>query len=120
MILVKSDYPVRRRQFGAPRTIALESGEEDREFARMVQIVDGALATRNNGMLFNAKIGSRYRHTIDPRTGAPVDQAPRSVTVSCTTCMDVGVKATLAMLHGGKCRGFFEIQSGLGLVRVLK
>jgi thiamine biosynthesis lipoprotein len=56
---------------------------------RIVQLSHGALAT-----------GNRYSHILDARTGQPVRNAPRSVTVAADTCAQASTLTTLAMLQG--------------------
>ena len=47
---------------------------------------------------------------LDPRTGWPVHDAPRSVTVVAGTCTEAGLLATLAMLHGEQAEEFLTLQ----------
>jgi len=37
---------------------------------------------------------------LDPRTGWPVDGAPRSVTVAAPSCVEAGMLSTMALLQG--------------------
>ncbi len=39
-------------------------------------------------------------HVLDPRTGWPVEGAPRSVTVAAPRCVEAGMLSTLALLRG--------------------
>lgn len=52
--------------------------------------------------------GWRYTHILDPRTGWPVENAPRSVTVAAGTCTEAGMLTTLALLHGSDAEAFLR------------
>jgi thiamine biosynthesis lipoprotein len=56
------------------------------------------------------KDGIRYSHILNPLTGWPVQDAPRSVTVIAGTCTEAGILATFAMLHGEQAEAFLEQQ----------
>lgn len=68
--------------------------------AGLIALRDGALATSGDARRFLQKDGVRYSHILDPRSGWPVRDAPRSVTVAAPTCTEAGLMATLAMLQG--------------------
>jgi thiamine biosynthesis lipoprotein len=55
--------------------------------------------------------GIRYSHILDPTTGWPVRDAPRSITVAADTCTQAGMLATLAMLNGPDAEHFLEAQA---------
>ncbi len=88
------------RSSGARWKVAIESVEEDGRVAGLLELADGALATSGDARRFLLKNGIRYGHILDPRSGRPVKNAPRSVTVAARTCVAAGLTATLAMLHG--------------------
>jgi thiamine biosynthesis lipoprotein len=52
----------------------------------------------------------RYGHILNPKTGWPVIDAPRSVTVVAGTCTEAGMLSTLAMLAGPEAETFLEAQ----------
>jgi len=70
----------------------------------------GGVATSGDAFRFLLKNGIRYSHILDPRTGWPVRQAPRSVTVAAATCTEAGILATLAMLQGKQAESFLDEQ----------
>lgn len=70
----------------------------------------GAIATSGDSRRYLLKNGRRYGHILDPRTGWPVTDAPRSVTVIASSCTEAGILATLAMLHGMDAELFLEQQ----------
>ncbi len=78
---------------------------------RRIRLTAGALATSGDSKRFLLEDGRRYGHILDPTTGWPVRDAPRSVTVAAGTCLDAGMLATLAMLHGAGAETFLEAQN---------
>ncbi|MEO8153626.1 MAG: FAD:protein FMN transferase [Rhizobacter sp.] len=68
--------------------------------AGLIALRGGALATSGDARRHLLIDGVRYSHILDPRTGWPVQDAPRSVTVAAPTCTEAGLLATLAMLQG--------------------
>jgi thiamine biosynthesis lipoprotein len=76
--------------------------------AARISLALGALATSGDARRFLLKAGKRYGHILDPRTGWPVEHAPRSVTVAAPSCTHAGMLATFAMLHGAKAEAFLE------------
>ena len=54
--------------------------------------------------------GRRLGHILDPRTGWPVENAPRSVTVLGSTCIEAGSLATMAYLKGPGASEFLRDQ----------
>jgi thiamine biosynthesis lipoprotein len=73
-----------------------------------LELKTGALATSGDTRRFLLKDGVRYSHILDPRTGWPINNPPRSVTVAAPTCMEAGVLSTLAMLQGDGAEGFLR------------
>lgn len=78
---------------------------------RLIRLGSGGLATSGDARRFLLKDGIRYGHVLDPKTGWPIDNAPRSVTVAADTCTQAGMLATLAMLRGAAAETFLEQQS---------
>jgi thiamine biosynthesis lipoprotein len=75
-----------------------------------LELARGALATSGDARRFVLVNGRRLGHILDPRTGWPVEHAPRSVTVMAATCTDAGTLATLAILRGAEAARFLEEQ----------
>lgn len=73
----------------------------------------GGLATSGDARRYLVRDGKRYGHILDPRTGWPVEQAPRSVTVAAATCTLAGMMATFAMLHGAEAEVFLQAQKNI-------
>ncbi len=77
---------------------------------RLIRLKNGALATSGDARRFILKDGIRYGHILDPTTGWPVANAPRSITIAADTCTQAGMIATLAMLNGEHAEDFLEQQ----------
>ena len=75
-----------------------------------MNITRGALATSGDSRRYILRDGVRYGHILDPRSGWPVREAPRSVTVAAATCTEAGMLATLAMLEGPAAESFLAEQ----------
>ncbi|MDE5948021.1 MAG: FAD:protein FMN transferase, partial [Prevotella sp.] len=59
-----------------------------------------AMATSGNYRNFYYKDGRRYAHTIDPRTGRPVQHSLLSATVLAADCATADAYATAFMVMG--------------------
>jgi FAD:protein FMN transferase len=97
-----------RRNNGESWKVAIESVDCAGSAEAMLEIADGALATSGDARRFLLKNGTRYGHILDPRTGWPVLNPPRSVTVAAPTCIEAGMLATLAILHGDGAEAFLK------------
>jgi thiamine biosynthesis lipoprotein len=96
------------RANGARWRIGIESVEDGGASGAILEIIDGALTTSGDARRFLLKDGVRYSHILDPRTGWPVKDPPRSVTVAAATCLEAGILSTLAMLHGRGAERFLK------------
>jgi len=81
-----------------------------REANLVFELKRAGIATSGDARRFILRDGRRYGHILDPRTGWPVADAPRSVTVVANTCTEAGILATLAMLRGAGAEEFLESQ----------
>lgn len=70
----------------------------------------GGLATSGDTHRFIEHEGRRYGHILDVRTGMPVLDPPRSVTVAAGSCLEAGMIATMAMLNGPGAEKFLQDQ----------
>ena len=68
--------------------------------AAVLHLRHGALATSGDARRFVWHEGRRLGHVLDPRTGWPVEGAPRSVTVAAPRCVEAGMLSTMALLRG--------------------
>lgn len=83
---------------------------EDAVADRLVTLQVGALATSGDAHRFLKKDGVRYGHILDPKTGWPIPDAPRSITVAADTCTQAGMLSTFAMLEGQGAEAFLDAQ----------
>jgi len=105
------DIAVRHpRRDGKPWCIGIEACDAEAEHVGTIRLRSGAVATSGDSKRFLLKDGKRYSHVLDARTGWPVENAPRSVTVLADTCTQAGTFATLALLAGADARSFLEAQ----------
>lgn len=99
------------RRSGAPWVVGVDDPERTGEAALYrVELAQGALATSGDARRFVTWRGRRLGHILDPRTGWPVADAPRSVTVLGATCTEAGMLATLAYLQGPNARAYLDEQ----------
>jgi thiamine biosynthesis lipoprotein len=90
--------------------VGIERPDSDRDAVMVLALERGALATSGDSRRFLLKDAVRYGHILDPRTGWPVRDAPRSVTVAASSCTEAGLLSTLALLHGAQAKAFLEGQ----------
>lgn len=83
-----------------PWSVGIESADRPGTAERIVHLTQGALATSGDARRYVLCNGQRYSHILDARTGWPVPDAPRSITVAAETCSQAGTLTTLAMLQG--------------------
>lgn len=81
-------------------SVGIERHDQSGVARELVKLRRGALATSGDSRRFVLKEGRRYSHILDARTGWPIADAPRSVTVAADTCTQAGTLTTLAMLQG--------------------
>lgn len=74
--------------------------DNDGELQTIVAISGEGLATSGNYRQFYYKDGKKYAHTINPKTGFPVDHNLLSATVIAPTCMQADAYATAFMVLG--------------------
>lgn len=75
-----------------------------------IDLPRGGLATSGDARRFVLHQGRRFGHILNPKTGWPIEGAPRSVTVVAATCVEAGTLSTLAYLKGPGARAFLEEQ----------
>jgi thiamine biosynthesis lipoprotein len=95
----------RPRTAAAAWTVGIEATEGLRG-GTLIELRTGALATSGDARRFLVRDDVRYSHILDPTTGWPVVDAPRSVTVAADTCTQAGMLSTMAMLKGADAEQF--------------
>ncbi len=99
------------RRSGHPWRIGLDDPDRPGDaVVQRLELARGGLATSGNARRYLVHQGKRLGHILNPRTGWPVADAPRSVTVIADTCIEAGTLATLAYLRGPGAREFLEAQ----------
>lgn len=122
LLLQQDDIPVlvnyggdiatnRERLPGMPWLVGIEKPGSDAASDAWVEIKSGGLATSGDAQRYLLKKGIRYSHVLNPKTGWPVEHAPRSVTVAAPTCTQAGILATMAMLQGIDAEHFLDEQN---------
>ncbi len=86
-------------------TIGISKPDENAFFAAndyqaKIHLPDKALATSGNYRNFYVEDGKKYAHTIDPKTGYPVQHSILSSTVFTDNCMTADAFATAFMVLG--------------------
>lgn len=94
-----------------PWQVGIERPGTEQEAAMVLELQHGALTTSGDSRRFLLKDGIRYGHILDPQTGWPVPNSPRSVTVAASSCTEAGLISTLAMLQGSGAQAFLEEQA---------
>lgn len=70
------------------------------ELETVFNVTNQAMATSGNYRNFYYKGGRKYAHTIDPKTGRPVQHSLLSATVLAPTCAEADAYATSFMVMG--------------------
>ena len=71
-----------------------------REYQTVLNVTNKAMATSGNYRNFYYKNGKKYAHTIDPRSGRPVEHGLLSATVVAPTAAEADALATACMVLG--------------------
>ncbi len=99
------------RRGGRPWGIGVDDPERTgRAAVSRIPMSQGGLATSGDARRYILFEGKRLGHILNPKTGWPIEGAPRSVTVVAPTCVEAGTLSTLAYLKGGGAREFLEAE----------
>lgn len=77
-----------------------DSLQTNKELQAVLNITNSAMATSGNYRNFYYKNGRKYAHTIDPKTGFPVQHSLLSATVIANNCATADAYATSFMALG--------------------
>lgn len=81
----------------------------ENELQTVLNVTNKAMATSGNYRNFYYKDGKKYAHTIDPKTGYPVQHSLLSATVLADNCATADAYATSFMVMGiEKAKGVLE------------
>lgn len=89
-----------RRPDGLPWRVAVAQPDAPAQSAHHVSLHNLAIATSGDTWHAFEHAGRRYSHTLDPRTGEPVQHALASVTVVHASCMQADILATVLTVLG--------------------
>jgi thiamine biosynthesis lipoprotein len=115
-VLVDFGQDVRARGFAPEKKfwwIGLEDAKQPGHCWTGVAVTDHAVATSGDYLRHFQINGRRYGHIIDPRSGFPVDNGCRAVSVIAPSCTIAGILSTTAFILGPK-EGLHLIESHLG------
>jgi FAD:protein FMN transferase len=93
-----------------PWQVGIERPDTDREATMVLDLEHGALATSGDSRRYLLKDGIRYGHILNPLTGWPAPDSPRSITVAASSCTEAGLLSTVALLHGAGAGAYLEEQ----------
>jgi thiamine biosynthesis lipoprotein len=105
------DLRANRPPSHGPWQVGIERPDMDRDATMILDLESGALATSGDSRRYLVRDGIRYGHVLNPLTGRPVPDAPRSVTVAASSCTEAGLLSTLALLHGAGAQTYLDEQS---------
>jgi len=93
---------------GEAWSVGIESVQAETAHNATLHFSNGGIATSGDANKYLFKDGQRYSHVLNPRTGWPVQAAPRSITVAAASCSEAGMYSTLAMLRGSEAEMFLN------------
>jgi thiamine biosynthesis lipoprotein len=104
-------YASGARRGPRPWGIGLDDPEKTgRAAIYRIELNRGGLATSGDARRYVLWNGKRFGHILNPKTGWPIEDAPRSVTVVASTCVEAGTLSTLAYLRGPEAGRFLEAE----------
>ena len=99
----------RPRADGSAWIVGIDSGVANAA-TPVIRLRQGGVASSGDTHRHLVADGHRYGHVLDPRTGWPPPEAPRSVTVACRSCVEAGAMSTIALLHGADAERWLRLQ----------
>ncbi|MFT6248479.1 MAG: thiamine biosynthesis lipoprotein [Cognaticolwellia sp.] len=99
------------RKINMPWQVGIEHPGFVEHKTMVVSLMQGALATSGDAKRFLLKDNIRYSHILNAKTGWPIVQAPRSITVVAPQCIQAGILATLALMQGEQAEYFLTEQN---------
>lgn len=106
---------------GTPWRIGIESPVAGRRsIQRIIPLRDVSLATSGDYRNYFEENGRRFSHTIDPRTGRPIEHQLASVSVIADNCMSADAWATALMVLGPKEGYNWAQERGLAVLLIIR
>lgn len=104
-----------------PWRLGIESPLTDRrQVGEVLYLRDMAMATSGDYRNYYEIEGRRYSHTIDPRTGYPIDHTLASVTILEPSCARADALATALMVLGPKEAQDFAERADIAALLIVK
>jgi thiamine biosynthesis lipoprotein len=104
------DLRANRAPSHGPWQVGIERPDTERQPTLLLNLEHGALATSGDSRRYLLKDGIRYGHILNPLSGWPTPESPRSITVAASSCTEAGLLSTVAMLHGAGAQAYLEEQ----------
>jgi thiamine biosynthesis lipoprotein len=109
------------RRDGQAWAVGIDAPEDtSRGRHSVVALDDMAIATSGDYRHFVTVGTARLSHTMDPKRGAPLVDAPASVTVLSASCMMADAMATALMVMGAKTGAEFAGRQGISALFLLR
>lgn len=104
-------YANKARKNGEGWIIGIENpNDKTKQQVKEYELESGGVATSGDVHRYLLRDNIRYSHILNPKTGWPVKDAPRTVTVIAGTCTEAGIISTFAMLQGKEAETFLKEQ----------
>lgn len=101
-------FASRPRRGGALWSIGIDDPDRTGAVLYRLDVAQGGIATSGDAHRFVRWHGKRLGHILNPKTGWPIEDAARSITVAARTCTEAGTLSTMAYLHGPGAREYLE------------
>jgi thiamine biosynthesis lipoprotein len=101
-------YASAPRRGGALWSVGVDDPGGSAAVLYRLEVAHGGIATSGDAHRFVRWRGKRLGHILNPKTGWPIEGAPRSITVAARTCTEAGTLSTLAYLQGPGAREYLE------------
>jgi thiamine biosynthesis lipoprotein len=106
---------------GSPWAVGLERPQHGtRDIMSVIELTDMAVATSGNYRHWRDVDGKTLSHTMNPKTGAPLDNNLASVSVLAATAMEADAWATVLMVLGDKAGRQTAKMLGIDAIFVLR
>ena len=105
---------------GQPWRIAIETPDALGQVDNIIALESAAVATSGDYRNYFEKDGKRYSHSIDPRTGRPIEHRLASVTVVADRCIDADAWATAFLVMGDQAALEIANQQSIAVYMLVK
>lgn len=108
-----------RKPDGSPWRVAIEAPRDDRQAVQQVLELDGlGVSTSGDYRNYFERDGRRYSHTLDPRSGRPIEHRLAAVSVIDASTLRADGLSTLLMVLGPEQGLAFAEQRGIAALFV--